>query len=315
MKHVTPKKLFLYAIFSVSCVLILHIKWTEFYSFIYPTPLEVIYKHRQSVVKFVCERNNLTNISHKLNKKISAQLFVEHSHRFIYCEVPKVGCSNWKRIILLLNRSLQLSLSKLKHYEVHTSPLLRKLSSYSLARQKKFLANYTKVMFVRDPLERVVSAYRDKFLHDDDVYYSKVYANIIRKRLGINVNSTEHITFTEFVHFISQEEPYYRDTHWKPMYHLCDPCNIQYDIIGKFESINQDADFVLKTIGAPKDLKYPTMKHHSNDSRTSEEITKQYLETLPPKLYRQLLDVYSADFSMFEYSYYKIFGNETTPIY
>lgn len=315
MRKVTPKKLFLCAIFSVSCVLILHIQWTEVSSFIYPIPLKVIYKHRQSVVKFVCERNNYTNIPYKLDKKLSAQLYVEHSHRFIYCEVPKVGCSNWKRIILLLNPSLRLTVRDLKHYDIHTSPLLRKLSSYSPASQKKFLANYTKIMFVRDPFERIVSAYRDKFLHDDDKYYSNFYANLIRKRLAINVNSTEYITFPEFVRFIVQENPYYRDTHWKPMFQLCDPCNIQYDIIGKIESITRDADFVLKTIGAPKDLKYPTMKHHSNDSRTNEEITKQYLETLPPKLYRQLLELYSPDFSMFEYSYYKIFGNETTPIY
>lgn len=315
MRKVTPKKLFLCAVFSVSCVLILHIQWTEVSSFIYPIPLKVIYKHRQSVVKFVCERNNYTNIPYKLDKKLSAQLYVEHSHRFIYCEVPKVGCSNWKRIILLLNPSLRLTVRDLKHYDIHTSPLLRKLSSYSPASQKKFLANYTKIMFVRDPFERIVSAYRDKFLHDDDKYYSNFYANLIRKRLAINVNSTEYITFPEFVRFIVQENPYYRDTHWKPMFQLCDPCNIQYNIIGKIESITRDADFVLKTIGAPKDLKYPTMKHHSNDSRTNEEITKQYLETLPPKLYRQLLELYSPDFSMFEYSYYKIFGNETTPIY
>ncbi|XP_072255007.1 carbohydrate sulfotransferase 9-like [Pyxicephalus adspersus] len=268
------------------------------------SPPEETYKYRSSIVKSVCESNNLTNVSFPLDIKVSAQLYVEHSHKFIYCEVPKVGCSNWKRIILLLNDSLGLTLSELKHYEVHSSPLLRKLSTYSLAKQQELLATYTKVMIVRDPLERVVSAYRDKFLHNDDIYYSKTVTDIIKRRLEIDVNSTNKITFQEFVRFITIENPKYRDTHWKPMFQLCDPCKIQYDIIGKFKSMNQDADFVLKTIRAPKDLKYPTMKHHSNDSRTNRDITKQYLETLPPDLYRQLLKVYSVDFSMFEYSYY-----------
>ncbi|KAM5171817.1 carbohydrate sulfotransferase 9-like [Mantella aurantiaca] len=314
MRKLAKKGLFLLAISFVLYALLLHIKWTNFYSFIYPPTLEVTYKHRSSTVKFVCKRNNLTNISLPLNSKVSAQLYVEHNHKLIYCEVPKVGCSNWKRIILLLSDISGLSASDLKHYEVHHSPLLRKLSSYSKDKQKKLLANYTKVMFVRNPLERVVSAYRDKFLHDDDVYYSKIVANIIRKRLGIDVNSTNNITFQEFVNFIIVENPRYRDIHWKPIFQLCDPCKIPYDIIGKFESMNADADFVLETIGAPKHLKYPTLKHHSNDSRTNEEITKQYLETLPPKWYRKLLEVYSIDFSMFEYSYYNNSNDETKHI-
>ncbi|XP_018416313.1 PREDICTED: carbohydrate sulfotransferase 9-like [Nanorana parkeri] len=275
-----------------------------------PPPAEVNYKHRSSLVKFVCEKDNLNNISFPLDRKVIAQLYVEHSHKFIYCEVPKVGCSNWKRIILLLNDSLGLSASELKHYEVHSSRLLRKLSSYPRATQEELLANYTKVMFTRDPLQRVVSAYRDKFLHEDDVYYSKTIAGVIKRRL--KVNSTGPITFQQFVSFIVVENPSHRDTHWKPMFQLCDPCRIQYDVIGKFESMTQDAEFVLKTIKAPKDMRYPSLKHHANDSRTNGDITEQYLKTLPHDLYRRLLNVYSVDFSMFDYGYYDDLGAQTT---
>ncbi|XP_069587865.1 carbohydrate sulfotransferase 9-like [Ranitomeya imitator] len=255
---------------------------------------------RKAVVRSVCKSKNLSTSSFVLNRKVAAQLYVEHRHRFIYCEVPKVGCSNWKRIILLLNESLGRTLYELHHYQVHTSKQLKKLSSYPPSRQKEFLANYTKVMFTRDPLERVVSAYRDKFLHKDDVYYSKTIANLIKKSLGIQ--SKTNITFEQFANYITKEKPYYRDTHWKPMYQLCEPCNIQYDFIGKFETLADDADFVLKIIRAPKNLKYPTMKHHSNESRTNEDISISYLEMLPPILFRKFLSVYSLDFSIFGYS-------------
>ncbi|XP_075049523.1 carbohydrate sulfotransferase 9-like isoform X3 [Mixophyes fleayi] len=264
----------------------------------------VTYEHRRAIVELYCEKNNLINSSVSLDQRVAAQLYVEHSHKFIYCEVPKVGCSNWKRIILLLNDSLGRSLTELKHYAVHTSSLLIKLRSYPPSIQTQLLANYTKVMFTRDPLERVVSAYRDKFLHEDDIYYSRNIANRIKRTVRKNENSTENITFEEFVRYIVQEDRRYRDTHWRPMYHLCDPCNIHYDIIGKFETIKQDADFVLKTIGAPKDLSYPNMKHHSNDTRTNDQISKHYLESLSSSLFGQLVNVYSVDFSMFEYSHY-----------
>lgn len=258
-------------------------------------------KSRKANVRSVCERNNLTNSSFVLDPKVAAQLYVEHSHQFIYCEVPKVGCSNWKRIILLLNESFGLSVNELAHYKVHASKLLIKLSSYPPSLQKQLLANYTKVMFTRNPLERLVSAYRDKFLHDDDIYYSETIANLIRKTLCID--SKANITFKQFARFIVKENPSYRDTHWKPMYQLCDPCNIQYDFIGKFETLVEDTDCVLRTIGAPKNLKYPSMKHHSNESRTNNDISIHYLEMLPPSLLREVMKVYSLDF-MFSYSYY-----------
>ncbi|XP_069806233.1 carbohydrate sulfotransferase 9-like [Dendropsophus ebraccatus] len=260
-------------------------------------------EHRKANVRSVCERNNLTKSSFVLDRNVAAQLYVEHSHKFIYCEVPKVGCSNWKRIILQLNESLGLNVDELKHDQLHTSKLLIKLSNYPPSLQKELLANYTKVMITRDPIERVVSAYRDKFLHSDDSeYYTKVFPKMIRKLVAID--SKANITFEHFARFITKENPFYRDTHWKPMYQLCDPCNIQYDFIGKFETLEQDADYVLRTIGAPPNMKYPAIKQHSNESRTNEDITISYLEMLSPILFRKLMKVYNLDFPMFEYSYY-----------
>ncbi|XP_075049070.1 carbohydrate sulfotransferase 9-like [Mixophyes fleayi] len=304
MRRVNRKLLFLLVSTFILCTISLHIKWTNKLSFFAGPQNSVTYKHRRAMVKSFCENNQLNNSFFVLQKKVAAQLYVEHSHKFIYCEVPKVGCSNWKRIILLLNDSLGRSINELKHYEVHTSSLLIKLSSYPPAIQTQLLANYTKVMFTRDPLERVVSAYRDKFLHKDDIYYSRTIANQIKRRVRENINSTENITFEEFTRYIVLQAPQYTDTHWKPMYHLCDPCNIHYDIIGKFETLKEDADFVLKVIAAPQKLSFPNKKHHSNDSQTNHQITRQYLETLPPILFRQLKKRYSIDFSMFEYSYY-----------
>ncbi|XP_075049069.1 carbohydrate sulfotransferase 9-like [Mixophyes fleayi] len=262
----------------------------------------VTYEHRRAIMKSFCEQNNLTNSFFVLNKKVAAQLYVEHSHKFIYCEVPKVGCSNWKRIIILLNESRGLTINELEKSDVHLSPFLIKLSSYPPSIQTQLLANYTKVMVTRHPLERVVSAYRDKFSHANKGYYGATIANIIKRRVRKNKNFTENITFQEFARYIVLENPQSADTHWKPMNLLCNPCKIHYDIIGKLETIKQDADFVLKSIGAPKNLSYPSIKHYSNEARTNDQISRHYLETLPPSLFRQLVKVYSVDFTMFEYN-------------
>ncbi|OCT68634.1 carbohydrate sulfotransferase 9-like [Xenopus laevis] len=258
--------------------------------------------HRRDTVRYICHKNNLTSSPWKIKHSVARQLYVEHTHKFIYCEVPKVGCSNWKRIILLLNSSLGLTVDELKHNNVHISPLLRRLSFYSPKMQAELFNNYTTVMFTRDPLERLVSAYRDKFLHDEEHYYSKTMANMIKRSVRKNGNSTERLSFKEFASFIVSENAYYRDIHWRPMLELCDPCNIHYDIIGKFETIKQDAAYVLRSIRAPKDLEYPDIKHYANETRTNDLISKDYFRSLPKELFKKLMNVYRYDFSMFEYN-------------
>uniref|UniRef100_A0A8C5WFW9 Carbohydrate sulfotransferase n=1 Tax=Leptobrachium leishanense TaxID=445787 RepID=A0A8C5WFW9_9ANUR len=258
---------------------------------------------RKENVKLVCEQYNKTfNASYRLTRFVSRQLYVEHTHKLIYCEVPKVGCTNWKRIILFLfNKSLEAAAEELEHFDVHRHASLVRLSSYSHTKQEELLKNYTKVMFVRDPLQRLVSAYRDKFLHQEDVYYYKTIGRYIKTLTRKNVNSTEKITFPEFARYIIKEDVVSRDTHWKPMHELCDPCNIQYDIVGKFETMKQDSDFVLRTIHAPKNLHYPSIRHYPNESRTNAMISQDYFSHLNPKLFKDLMNVYKVDFSMFQY--------------
>ncbi|XP_071970249.1 carbohydrate sulfotransferase 9-like isoform X2 [Engystomops pustulosus] len=303
MRRVT-QKIFLLIVISGLFAFFLHNQWSKHHFALNGSQYSPLASqaHRKATIRSVCDEHNLTRTSYVLDRKVAAQLYVEHSHKFLYCEVPKVGCSNWKRIILLLNDSLGHTPGDLKHYQVHGSKQLKQLGAYPPEVQKQLLANYTKVMFTRDPLERVVSAYRDKFLHVDDVYYSKTIANQIKRTLGIDPKL--NLTFEQFAQFIIQENASHRDTHWKPMYELCDPCSIKYDFIGKFTTITEDADYVLKIIGAHENLKFPTMKHHSNDSRTGKDLTIRYLDTISPVLFRKLMNVYSLDFSMFDYSNY-----------
>ncbi|KAE8587336.1 hypothetical protein XENTR_v10021935 [Xenopus tropicalis] len=304
MRKAKAKMYFIITFLSVISGFLFHFRRIQNEYFSLSAQISATQNHRRDTVRFICHKNNITGTPWRLKHSVARQIYVEHTHKFVYCEVPKAGCSNWKRIILLLNSSLGLTAGELNHSIVHESRLLKRLSSYSPTQQVELLNNYTTVMFARDPLERLVSAYRDKFLHDDEYYYSKTVANNIKKKVRKNGNSTERVSFEEFVRFIVSENPHYRDIHWMPMLELCNPCNIHYDIVGKFETITQDAAYVLRSIRAPKHLKYPDIKHHSNDSRTNDLISKNYFRSLPKELFQKLINVYRLDFSMFEYNPY-----------
>ncbi|KAM7163748.1 carbohydrate sulfotransferase 9-like [Macrochelys suwanniensis] len=258
--------------------------------------------YRKDTLNSTCLMNNLSYSQSKVKHNVARQIFVEHNHKFIYCEVPKVGCSNWKKIILFLTMNLSRKTNEVNHALIHHTPLIKRLSSYPSDYQKKLLTSYTKVMFTRDPLERLVSAYRDKLLHSEP-YYSITVANEIKATYRKNKNSTEKVTFPEFVNFILTKKQELLDVHWKPMFLLCDPCNIHYDIMGKFETLEQDSEHVLRNIGAPEDMHYPNFKTYSSEKRTSDDITLEYLRKLSSEQIEKIKKLYQMDFALFNYPY------------
>ncbi|XP_025921649.1 carbohydrate sulfotransferase 8-like [Apteryx rowi] len=270
----------------------------------FPDPIEdwlAIQNDRKNTLASVCLEKNLLKSRSKLDFHVANQLFVEHKHKLIYCEVPKVGCSNWKRTIFLLQADLNMKAAEIEHDHIHKTSLLKKLTSYPPAKQEEFLNNYTKVMLTRHPWERLVSAYRDKLLHSEP-YYSTTVANEIRAMFRKNKNSSEKVSFQEFVNFIIAKQPNALDIHWKPMFLLCDPCNIHYDVLGKYETLGLDSEHVLKIIGAPDSLHYPSLKRYSSEKRTTGDITLEYFRQLSSEQIEKIKKLYQMDFFLFNYT-------------
>ncbi|KAM4664559.1 carbohydrate sulfotransferase 8-like isoform 1-T2 [Discoglossus pictus] len=257
-------------------------------------------KDRKNALKSICLQRNLTKAGKAIESIVAHRLFVEHNHKFIYCEVPKVGCSNWKRILFFLQMNRSFDAAYIDHDAIHTTKILKRLSDFTPDQQRKMLDTYTKVMFTREPLQRIVSAYRDKLLHPGG-YYGTGVANVIRAKVRKNKDDKSVVSFEEFVKFLVDQESRGMDIHWMPMHLLCDPCNINYDILGKMETLKSDSDDVLKVIRAPKGIKYPEIKQHSNESRTNTGISYEYLSKLPLTFLQKLLEKYALDFALFDY--------------
>ena len=109
------------------------------------------------------------------------------------------------------------------------------------------LNHYTKVMFVRHPLERLISAYRSKFqtIAQNTEYYRRKYGIKIKSRLRKeSLNSSEPVNdvrFDEFVSLVVTRLIKPLDRHWKPMADLCYPCAVRYDFVGRYENLQAHA--------------------------------------------------------------------------
>ncbi|XP_034285539.1 carbohydrate sulfotransferase 9 isoform X2 [Pantherophis guttatus] len=245
-----------------------------------------------------------------------SRIYVEDKYKVLYCEVPKAGCSNWKRILMILG-GLANSAANISHNSVHYGGNLNKLDSYNLTEIQKRLKTYTKIIFVRDPMERLVSAFRDKFEHPN-IYYHPVFGKAIIKKYRPNADKKALTTgsgvkFKEFIQYLLDPyRPLGMDIHWEQINKLCYPCDIDYNFIGKFETLEKDANYILKLINAPDEVQFPHFKdRHSTDKRTNSEVIRKYLSEIPAAERLQVYGFYYLDYLMFNYTIpYKAFQSD-----
>ncbi|KFQ20766.1 Carbohydrate sulfotransferase 9, partial [Merops nubicus] len=262
---------------------------------------------RRSFLRDFCKSHNSRKKLQTHLLHLVSRIYVEDRHKVLYCEVPKAGCSNWKRVLMVLN-GLAASAHNISHDDVHYGKHLRKLDSYDLKGIHTRLNTYTKAIFVRDPMERLVSAFRDKFEHPNS-YYHPVFGKAIIKKYRRDakeeaLNTGAGVKFREFIQYLlDSHRPIGMDIHWEQVSKLCYPCLIHYDFIGKFETLEEDANSFLQLVGAPAELKFPKFKdRHSSDERTSAEVVRQYLKELSKEERQLTYDFYYLDYLMFNYT-------------
>ncbi|XP_038561062.1 carbohydrate sulfotransferase 8-like isoform X2 [Micropterus salmoides] len=261
---------------------------------------------RRRLLADVCAKYQPGVTQQRVSRRQVSRVYVEDRSRLLYCEVPKAGCSNWKRVLMVLGGSAT-STREIPHDAAHYANQLRRLESYNHAGIAERLRSYTKVLFVREPFERLVSAFRDKF-ESPNSYYHPVFGRPIISRYRANatraaLRTGAGVTFREFIQYLLDvRRPVGMDIHWEPVSQLCNPCLLRYNFIGKFESLEEEANFLLQSVGAPGNLTFPDFKDRNPlAERTSSSITQRYFAQLNSTERQKAFDFYYMDYLMFNY--------------
>ncbi|XP_033744850.1 carbohydrate sulfotransferase 11-like isoform X2 [Pecten maximus] len=252
-----------------------------------------------------------------LNVSRLSNVIVDDKYRVMYCYVPKVGCSNWKRIFLhmtgMFNKTRK-GPEDIEHNEVHFKYVkrLRILSGYSISGIYHRLRNYRKFMFVREPMERLLSAYRDKFagVGFEDKTFQKIAKEILKRfypdsPIKENVKKGD-VTFLDFVKYLVHGKTFYDDSfeyneHWERQSRLCYPCQVNYGFIGKYTTLEEDANYILKHTGLSK-YTFPKRSVFYNASKTNDKLGNYFSEI--PSFYRKRLQkLYKTDYQLFGYKF------------
>uniref|UniRef100_A0A3B3BR23 Carbohydrate sulfotransferase n=1 Tax=Oryzias melastigma TaxID=30732 RepID=A0A3B3BR23_ORYME len=271
--------------------------------FIFPAQTIPQQQHeRKMLIRKMCNENKKLGV--KITEDgIDKNLIVDDAHRIIYCFIPKVACTNWKRIMFIL-----------RHGKPYPDPITIDQSlvhGHNKFKVLENLKNYTKFLFVRDPFVRLISAYRDKFQYKPmNEYFYQNFGKVMLKRYANQSDPPKTMkeayalkklpSFRHFIQYLldpqtEKKEPF--DIHWRQMHRLCHPCLIDYDFIGHQETLQEDAGVLLKMLKLEDDIQFPP----SENNMTTSDSVRDWFRPVPSEDRKRLYELYEKDFRMFGY--------------
>ncbi|XP_072171515.1 carbohydrate sulfotransferase 11-like [Diadema setosum] len=229
--------------------------------------------------------------------------FVIDHPRLLYCYIPKVSCTNWKRLFLV-SKGYFPSVDVIKNAHVEAQRAFRTLSQLSTKKANLKLRSHPHFMFVRNPFSRLLSAFREKIENRDPTkcYFSKYMTRWFAKTNPsylVNRSPSSPYNFTEFVRYaISRRVD---NEHWNDQYQLCSPCLVKYDFIGKYETLMEDAEYFLRTVVNDSSLSFPAPQKRPTHS-SDDEIMEFYYRQISDRDLSALTKCLYTDMRLFGYA-------------
>ena len=188
-----------------------------------------------------------------------------------------------------------------------------RLRDFPADQHKQIWETHFKFTFVRKPFERILSAYKDKFV------YPSPFDRLVLKFYGIEIltnfrpNASQSalemlndITSREFIEYLvtkgSNKSTPVMDWHWDNYVNICGMCAINYDFIGHYETFDQDlADFKEAAELSPEVAKRFNARANNKSNTASSMLS--YYSQIPIEWIDILGRLFRANFEMFNYDF------------
>ncbi|XP_041054893.1 carbohydrate sulfotransferase 10 isoform X1 [Carcharodon carcharias] len=271
---------------------------------------DTVHAERFNLLKNICRNTSLRNLTHSpITKFVLDRIFVRDKHKILFCQTPKVGNTQWKKVLIVLNGEFK-SIEDIPEPLIHNHERngLPRLSSYSEPEITKRLNTYFKFFIVRDPFERLISAFKDKFLKNPrfEPWYRYNIAPAIIQKYRRNRTETKGLQFDDFIRYLGDPNHKWLDIkigepiiHWATYVELCAPCEIKYNVIGHHETLEKDAPYILRKAGINNLVSYPPIPPGITAyNRTKVE---QYFSGISKRDIKRLHARFQGDFKLFGY--------------
>ena len=265
---------------------------------------------QQHQIHQFCNRYNDTEYTSAQFEPLMYSTLFSDNYRVTFCAVKKAGCTVMYTLFLLLQNKYTLQELENVTKITHEDQLLKIVTMDSLPRKlaMRKLSIYFSFTVVRNPLERLVSAYRNKMEEHDgyeDSYYFRLQKEIISSQRLKNSSGPSYPTFKEFIEYHLKLGFRWWDPHFAPSSYLCQPCLAKYSFYPNTKSLDDDVKSVLHLLNIPEEYyfskklrdKIPTtIKAHAHNTSS---LLSHYYSQLPHDVKKKLFEKLA-----FELDYY-----------
>lgn len=248
------------------------------------------------------------------------RFYFSDKYRLLLCEVPKCGSTSWKKALITMEGVVSdKNPGDIRGDEAHVFgsylnvwKQFNESDRNSVAQTMERISNYTRIMTVREPLERLVSAYKDKMLPTGTGGTSfGTMSQRIHKSYADVTNATRdedrsgkpvHASWKEFVRYLLDDKRrIYIDAHWQLFSKMCYPCDVAYHYIAKLETIYHDAQYISTLLKYDMTPFFPVAKEKGRHDKWSTEY-QNYFKELSQDERERLYGMYMEQYDLFGYS-------------
>ena len=257
------------------------------------SPVFLTMEQRTNLVREKCSKEagrlytdegNITKIH------LPPRIIVSDRFKLLGCLIDKVGSTNIQRIFYILNGLTNVTdpgevtqHDARKYTNEYFYGVNKSRKSNYVAAVHSRLKSYTTFMFVRHPLERIVSAYRDNKPNN-------VFQNWRAKSIVPD--------FEKYIDILLQNKSHYSKP-LRPLYMMCNPCRIAYDFIGSLDSFDSDMAAILQAVGAETAVSIPQRRYTGYNKQRSSDVFEMYFKDIPMNKLVKLEQIYDIDYMLF----------------
>ena len=212
-----------------------------------------------------------------------------HEYKFIFIHVAKcAGCSISNSMKNSFNEKISVVGRMSGHHTV-------------VNYEKKFshlFDEYFKFAFVRNPWDRIVSAYEDSPITMENIPKFEKFIDILYKKKSLFFERKSILWHKDYLKIPDLPRAL---IHFWPA-HLClrnEKGELKMDFIGRFENLQKDFNEICESIGLP----LYKLSHHNQRKTKSRTRRSFYKDLYNDKTINQVGEIYKDDIELFGYEY------------
>ncbi|KAK3877880.1 hypothetical protein Pcinc_017448 [Petrolisthes cinctipes] len=283
---------------------------------------------REAGVEEGCKSQEVQNAPKlKINQVVKKLIHVK-DRQMMWCPVFKAASTTWSKNLLRLAGKKNTGAFQHTARRLYPPP-------DNMKELHRLSNDTTWLLIVRHPLQRLLSAYRDKMLrqraekdsfvqlqrrvaatyqdpNNQTITTTTTTTTTNNNNNTSNANNTSHHvpTFTQFLMKVRddvqkawQGKKIHVNQHWSPYWLVCAPCQLHYHLIAQVETFTRDQEYLIHLFHM-EDQAVNVHSHASNfDSyEGTDKATQHYFSQVPKELLNQIIQLYLPDFILFGYS-------------